>query len=765
MESSQAKLSFRHSGKLGDIIYSLPTVRVLGGGAFYVRATGYELNASTAASILPLLRGQSYIASAELWDAQSFDVDLDVFRYNQPLRKNLADAHLTAFGLQPSFRDQPWLTLPERNGGETSCFDIILSRSLVRSGPPGFWELVCSLVGEHAAFVGSPAEHKDFCSRYGNVRYKHTEDLLELAYLIRSATLFIGNQSCPYAIAEGLKVPSILEVDPAQPNCLFGRQSVLSIIRPEDLARVESFIKKNVPALPPPSRHLFDLPSPDSEAQERLSVLARIPPSTNRVLQIGCDGGQMGEFLGRVPGRHEIWGIEGNIERARRASERLDKVLVGDIERMSPLPLPFNFFDCVLWGELLPTLRHPEMVLCRLQPHLTEDAVLLCSIPNPSHSSAIARLLAGESIHEDAVAECRGMRSYTSRSFARLVWDAGYVVHGEIALYKRDSFCDKLQQAAPVLGLDARAIAERSAIYKTIVEFRTQPNPFKDPKKWRALLGPHQGAMGPATKRASIIIVTFNSEKCITACLESLLPTLTVNDEVLVIDNASIDRTPEVLSSYTDAHHSINVILNGNNIGFSAGCNIGMLQSKGEFIVLLNPDTLVGPNWIEGLIAGFQDERVAATGPVTDRACGEQYTYQEFPDVGVSPVDASTGRRQADTPTYRDTNLLIGFCMAISRRVLDDVGLLEEELFLGSDDFELSWRLRRLGYTLRIMENVFVHHDMPPPKGSKEDIFRTKLSVASAGAFEKKLRAFYGGEAQLSSELLWGRSVYHVDSL
>jgi hypothetical protein len=72
--------------------------------------------------------------------------------------------------------------------------------------------------------VGSPGEHADFIERFGDVPYHPTANLLELASVIAGSRIFVGNQSSPYAISEGLKVRSVLEGWFVRPDCCYYRE-------------------------------------------------------------------------------------------------------------------------------------------------------------------------------------------------------------------------------------------------------------------------------------------------------------------------------------------------------------------------------------------------------------------------------------------------------------------------------------------------------------------------------------------------------------
>lgn len=234
--------TFRHSGKLGDIIYSLPTVRALGGGELYLNTrAGYEFYEEGARAIIPLLDRQPYIEKAAVWQGESIDYDLDRFRQcGSPNTTNLADAHLLAFNLPATYRHERWLMAEahERCKGRA-----VFARSLTHHGVPGFWA-ECMRVLRGPIFVGTATEHERFQDSFGQIEYWPTADLLDLTGVIAGCSVFIGNQSCPYAIAEGLKAPVIQETDPPTANCIFERPYAYFVRSAEDLAGMADFVSK-----------------------------------------------------------------------------------------------------------------------------------------------------------------------------------------------------------------------------------------------------------------------------------------------------------------------------------------------------------------------------------------------------------------------------------------------------------------------------------------------------------------------------------------
>lgn len=320
-------------------------------------------------------------------------------------------------------------------------------------------------------------------------------------------------------------------------------------------------------------------------------------------------------------------------------------------------------------------------------------------------------------------------------------------------------------RAADVLGLDGSVAARCTSVYQQLYVAKPVPDPYTEPGKMEILLGPQVGKLGPATKRASVIVLTYNSMGSIETCLNSVLPTLGPNDELILVDNASQDGTEEWISDlgYRIADQRATVILNEENLGFSKGCNIGILHSKGEFLVLLNPDTLVWPGWIESLIAPLADENVGATGPLSDNVAGEQFVGLHVPaELMTSREEVSQAVRsqRSSHNALRSTKLLIGFCLGLRRDLLERFGLLEERCFLGADDLEIF---------------VEASHAWIPPHDRERDICwsrkRTKFSKLGSGEKEKlvrqsdcelieKIRAFYGSTALPSSRDVWDCEIF-----
>ena len=239
------KTRFYHSGDFGDIIYSLPTIRALGGGVLVLGPeikiglnvqTRLRFNRKSFDALAPLLLLQPYIHELEFAERMPPDIDIDLNLFRRYLleepelrRKgqrqlNLAEAHLLTFRQSLDACNTAWLVVDHAE--PIAERPVLVHRSARWRNSDFPWRLVLNEHGCKAAFVGMKSEYTDFTEEH-DVAIPHlvTADFLELARYIAGSSLYIGNQSAPYAIAEGLKKNTLLEVWPEGPNCIFVRDT------------------------------------------------------------------------------------------------------------------------------------------------------------------------------------------------------------------------------------------------------------------------------------------------------------------------------------------------------------------------------------------------------------------------------------------------------------------------------------------------------------------------------------------------------------
>lgn len=217
---------FTHSGDLGDILYSLPTIRAAGGGGLILYhhpgRTAHGMTREKANRIRPLLERQDYIHWCEFQEG-IYQSDLNGFRDHWK-HGVLADMHLATGGHSWRERTTAWLSVPP-----VHAYDVIVHRSK-RYGNPGFpWDDAVAEYGSRAAFMGFSGEYQEFCDRFGRIDFLEAPDFDAMAGFIAGSKLFIGNQSSPLAIAHGLKHPTVMCIAPGhnQQHCVFQRMNCI----------------------------------------------------------------------------------------------------------------------------------------------------------------------------------------------------------------------------------------------------------------------------------------------------------------------------------------------------------------------------------------------------------------------------------------------------------------------------------------------------------------------------------------------------------
>ena len=238
--------------------------------------------------------------------------------------------------------------------------------------------------------------------------------------------------------------------------------------------------------------------------------------------------------------------------------------------------------------------------------------------------------------------------------------------------------------------------------------------------------------------KASIIVLCFNGLEDVTRpCLDSIYRNTRVDDfELIVVDNASSDGTADYLRQFEKMHPNIKIQLNEMNKGYAGGNNDGMQLAQGEYLVLLNNDTLVPPNWLDRLLFPLEtDNSIGMVGPVTNSAGNEQRI--ELPGLNednYENVAAKYIERQKDI--WFTTAKLGFFCVAMRRALFERVGHLDEDFGIGMfEDDDYCARVLACGYKLVVTEGCFVYH-----KGSMS--FK-KLSSETYRAIFDKNRAIY----------------------
>lgn len=214
--------------------------------------------------------------------------------------------------------------------------------------------------------------------------------------------------------------------------------------------------------------------------------------------------------------------------------------------------------------------------------------------------------------------------------------------------------------------------------------------------------------------KVSVIVLTYNNLDLTKACLHSIEKhSHYSNIELILVDNASTDGTPEFLTSYAEGKEHVVLCLNDSNLGFSAGNNVGLKAATGDYIVILNNDTYVTEGWIHGLVRGLRRHpSLGLVGPVTNNIGNEAKININYSDMEQMAIAAREYTRTHAGEVY-PVRAAAFFCVMFSRQVYEKVGPMEEKFGVGFfEDDDYCNRVREAGYEVAVIEDVFVHHHL-----------------------------------------------------
>jgi len=244
-------------------------------------------------------------------------------------------------------------------------------------------------------------------------------------------------------------------------------------------------------------------------------------------------------------------------------------------------------------------------------------------------------------------------------------------------------------------------------------------------------------------KKVSIIIVTYNNLNYTKLCIDSILLRSQYPDyEIIIVDNNSTDGTREYLKELNVKMPHIKIILNEKNEGFAKANNKGIqaISDESEYVIFLNNDTIVTRGWLSRLLRHLDDNTIGMVGPVTN-FCGNEARI----DVSYKTIEelnefSERYLRDHMKPVSFDIDMLAFYCVAMKRKLIDEIGFLDERFEIGLfEDDDFAHRVKMRGYRLVCAEDVFIHHFGEASFGKlKESGEYKKLFEENKRRFEEK---------------------------
>jgi FkbM family methyltransferase len=441
----------------------------------------------------------------------------------------------------------------------------------------------------------------------------------------------------------------------------------------------------------PPHPPSHPLPLPGVLQTWSADILAMVPERAGRVLIVGRGAGRFAMAL--QPQATEVIAVDIEALDTQAPRQQPDLLVVEQVEQRAA-GSSSHAFAVIVCTDLLDRVPGAERLLRRACAWLQPDGPFIAAFPNARHHSIQRSLLEGDWPPEASYLDPAPTAFFSRRQIEKLCYRAGL----------------DLQQIRPLPG-PGHEEWQRQGRPGAVTMGRLQITglPAQDAEDCYAGHLLARAAPAPAADHGltSIIILTHNQLPYTRQCVESIRRRTDEPYELIFVDNASTDGTPDYLRSLGN----VICILNPENRGFPAAANQGLKVAGGRQILLLNNDTVVTTGWLRRLLwALHSDPQVGLVGPCSNCVSGEQEVPAGYDDIeGLDNFAWEWGKAQDARRTQTDR--LVGFCLLLRRELVEQIGLLDERFGIGCfEDDDYCLRAAQAGYRAVIARDAFVHH-------------------------------------------------------
>jgi hypothetical protein len=208
----------------------------------------------------------------------------------------------------------------------------------------------------------------------------------------------------------------------------------------------------------------------------------------------------------------------------------------------------------------------------------------------------------------------------------------------------------------------------------------------------------------------SVIILNYNAGDLLLDCVDSIQKSRYRNFEIIVADNASKDNSHKKCK---ERFPEIRLVENSENLGYCEGNNVGLRAATGEFVVVLNPDTIVEPTWLDELLKAYQVNGEGIYQPKFLATTDHSMLLSTGNMIQIFGFGYSRAKGDVDKKQYEEFEKIdyaSGTCLFTSKNVFQKIGLFDPFLFAFHDDLELCWRAALNGINSFYVPKSIVYH-------------------------------------------------------